>query len=138
MHGGAMTAKTDATPPPEDPTAGDPPSADGAEVRRLDATGYVCPIPLLMAVREMLELLPGEVLEIVGDDPGIAEDVPAWAELNGHQLLEMEQTEEGVRCRVKKGETDDPLTRGPIEEEYFEQAFDEAWEEGGEEGGETE
>lgn len=89
-------------------------------VRHLDTKGYACPIPVLMAVREMLELSPGDVLELVGDDPGIAEDIPAWAEMNDHKLLWVEQAEGLVRCRVEKGETDDPLTRGPVEAEFFE------------------
>lgn len=89
-------------------------------VHHLDTKGYACPIPVLMAVREMLKLFPGDVLELVGDDPGIAEDIPVWAEMNDHKLLWVEQKEGLVRCRVEKGETDDPLTRGPVEAEFFE------------------
>lgn len=88
-------------------------------VHRLDTQGYACPIPVLMAVRDMLKLSPGDVLELVGDDPGIAEDIPAWAEMNDHKLLWVEQEGGLVRCRVEKGETDDPLTRGPVEAAFF-------------------
>lgn len=88
-------------------------------IHHLDTRGYACPIPVLMAVREMLELSPGDVLELVGDDPGVAEDIPAWAKMNGHQLLGMEQQGGLVTCRVEKGETDDPLTHGPVEEDFF-------------------
>lgn len=93
---------------------------DNGSVHHLDTQGYACPIPVLMAVRDMLKLSPGEVLELVGDDPGIAEDIPAWAEMNDHKLLWVERKAGLVRCRVEKGETDDPLTRGPVEAEFFE------------------
>jgi len=95
------------------------PSHREPSLHHLDAIGHACPIPVLMAVRDMLKLYPGDVLELVGDDPGIAEDIPAWAEMNGHELLLVEQEEGRVVCRVKKGETDDPLTWGPVEEDFF-------------------
>jgi tRNA 2-thiouridine synthesizing protein A len=95
------------------------PDQDPGRVRHLDTRGYACPIPVLMAVRDMLELSPGDVLELVGDDPGIAEDIPAWVEMNDHKLLWLEQDAGLVRCRVEKGETDDPVTRGPVEAEFF-------------------
>jgi hypothetical protein len=67
----------------------------------------------------MLKLSPGDLLELVGDDPGIAEDIPAWAEMNGHRLIFVRREADLVRCRVEKGETDDPLTHGPIDEGFF-------------------
>ena len=94
------------------------------KVHHLDTRGLACPIPVLLAVREMLELSPGDVLELVGDDPGIAEDIPAWAEMNGHRLLEVEQKDGLVSCWVEKSETDDPLTRGPVEEAFFDDPAD--------------
>jgi len=79
-----------------------------AVVRRqlVDATGTLCPVPLLLAARVMAELRPGDLLEIVGDDPSIREDVPAWCEQIGHRLLEMSREgAEGkrIRCLVEKG-----------------------------------
>lgn len=98
---------------------GGAPETKPATVHHLDTQGHACPIPVLMAVRDMLKLAPGDVLELVGDDPGIAEDIPAWAELNDHRLISVEQEGGLVRCRVEKGETDDPLTRGPVEADFF-------------------
>jgi tRNA 2-thiouridine synthesizing protein A len=70
---------------------------------RIDLTGLLCPLPILLAAREMRKLREGDLLEIFGDDPGIREDMPVWCERAGHRLLEM--TEEGGRIRslVKKG-----------------------------------
>lgn len=74
--------------------------------RKLNALGYLCPLPLLLAVKEMTRLEAGEVLEIVGDDPGLLEDVPSWCDRAGHSLVEMEEEEGVVVCRVEKGHRD--------------------------------
>jgi tRNA 2-thiouridine synthesizing protein A len=71
---------------------------------RLDVTGLFCPLPILFAAREMRKLQPGDRLEVLGDDPGIREDMPVWCERAGHRLLEMDDPEPGViRSLVEKG-----------------------------------
>ena len=70
----------------------------------LDVTGLFCPLPILLAAREMRKLQPGDRLEVVGDDPGILEDMPVWCERAGHRLVEMEEEEGKIRSLVEKGE----------------------------------
>ena len=41
----------------------------------------------------MRKLQPGDLLEVVGDDPAIREDMPIWCERAGHRLVEMEDEE---------------------------------------------
>ena len=54
----------------------------------VDARGLRCPVPVLRA-RERLGLLPpGAVLELIGDDPLITLDVPAFCAREGHELVE--------------------------------------------------
>ncbi|HEX4966128.1 MAG TPA: sulfurtransferase TusA family protein [Thermoanaerobaculia bacterium] len=77
----------------------------------LDVTGTLCPLPILLAAREMRKLQPGDLLEIVGDDPGIREDMPVWCERAGHRLLEFQDEGHGrLRSLVEKGE---PRQRRP-------------------------
>jgi tRNA 2-thiouridine synthesizing protein A len=71
---------------------------------RLDVLGALCPLPILLAAREMRKLQPGDLLEIVGDDPGIREDMPVWCERAGHRLVEMEEEDGRIRSLVEKGE----------------------------------
>lgn len=72
---------------------------------RLDVTGALCPLPILLAAREMRKLQPGDLLEVVGDDPGILEDMPVWCERAGHRLVEMTEEAGGrIRSLVEKGE----------------------------------
>ena len=70
---------------------------------RLDVIGLFCPLPILLAAREMRKLQPGDLLEVVGDDPGIREDMPVWCERAGHRLVEMEDEEGKIRSLVEKG-----------------------------------
>ena len=71
--------------------------------RHLDVTGTFCPLPILLAVREMLRLSAGDRLEIVGDDPAILEDMPVWCERAGHRLLEIAEREGKIITVIEKG-----------------------------------
>ena len=70
---------------------------------RLDVTGTFCPLPILLSAREMRKLQPGDLLEVLGDDPGILEDMPVWCERAGHRLIEMAEEEGTIRSVVEKG-----------------------------------
>lgn len=71
--------------------------------RQLDTTGTFCPLPILLAAREMLRMSAGERLEVVGDDPGILEDMPVWCERAGHGLIEMAKRGGKIVSLVEKG-----------------------------------
>lgn len=71
--------------------------------RRVDTLGLLCPLPLLLAAREIQSLEPGQVLEILSDDEGIYGDVPAWCERAGHRLLGFEEEGAVITCWVEKG-----------------------------------
>ena len=70
---------------------------------KLNALGLLCPLPVLFAVRDMKALEPGQVLEIVGDDPALRIDIPAWCHKAGHRLLQIEEDEGVIVCYVEKG-----------------------------------
>jgi tRNA 2-thiouridine synthesizing protein A len=72
---------------------------------RLDVTGTFCPLPILLSAREMRKLQPGDQLEILGDDPGILEDMPVWCERAGNRLIEMVEERDGkIRSLVERGQ----------------------------------
>jgi tRNA 2-thiouridine synthesizing protein A len=68
----------------------------------LDVRGLLCPIPILRTAQRISDLPAGARLEVVGDDPGIVEDMPVWCEETGNRLVAMERTGELVRCLVEK------------------------------------
>ena len=69
----------------------------------LDVRGLLCPIPILRTASRMRDLPAGALLEVVGDDPGIVEDMPVWCTQTGNRLLGLERDGALVRCRVEKG-----------------------------------
>jgi tRNA 2-thiouridine synthesizing protein A len=55
----------------------------------LDATGLLCPLPVLKARKRLQALAVGEELRMVADDPAAVVDVPHFCAEAGHDLVEM-------------------------------------------------
>jgi tRNA 2-thiouridine synthesizing protein A len=60
-----------------------------------DARGMGCPMPLLKAKKAMETLGPGQVLEVLGTDPGSKNDFASWAEKTGNEYLGYEEPAAG-------------------------------------------
>ncbi|MBK9476120.1 MAG: sulfurtransferase TusA family protein [Tetrasphaera sp.] len=52
----------------------------------VDARGTRCPMPVILAARAAGDLVPGDVLVVLADDPAAAADLPAWGRLRGHAV----------------------------------------------------
>jgi tRNA 2-thiouridine synthesizing protein A len=52
----------------------------------LDATGLLCPLPVLRARKAMRDVPPGGLLEVRATDPAALKDFPAFCEATGHTL----------------------------------------------------
>ena len=68
----------------------------------LDCVGLYCPMPIVKTAGRIKELKPGEVLEVVADDKGIKQDMPAWCQATGHECLGMEEVGGEIKVYVKK------------------------------------
>ena len=68
----------------------------------LDCIGFYCPMPIVKTADKIKELKQGEILEIVADDKGIKQDMPAWCEATGHECLGMEEEGGEIKVYVKK------------------------------------
>ncbi|WP_413719966.1 sulfurtransferase TusA family protein [Silicimonas sp. MF1-12-2] len=69
----------------------------------LDATGLLCPLPVLKAAKRMRALPSGGMMRLFADDPAAIVDVPHFCAEQGHQLLSSEETD-GVQIYViRKG-----------------------------------
>jgi tRNA 2-thiouridine synthesizing protein A len=68
----------------------------------LDCVGLYCPMPIVKTAQKMKELKKGEVLEIVADDKGIKEDMPAWAQTTGNEFLGAEEEGGEIKVYVRK------------------------------------
>ncbi|MDW4496382.1 sulfurtransferase TusA family protein [Sulfitobacter sp. D35] len=56
----------------------------------LDATGLLCPLPVLKARKRLMSLSPGETLTVQADDPAAIVDVPHFCAEAGHTLVSTE------------------------------------------------
>jgi tRNA 2-thiouridine synthesizing protein A len=55
--------------------------------RTYDASGLLCPLPVLRANRVLRELAPGQVLKVLATDPAAEADFPAYCRQTGHTLV---------------------------------------------------
>ncbi len=58
----------------------------GERLYRIDARGLVCPYPQLLVVRALSILSPGDILEVLVDNPPSVKDIPPILEERGHKV----------------------------------------------------
>lgn len=59
----------------------------------VDARRLLCPMPVIRVQNQVKELEPGTLVEAICTDPGALNDIPAWARINGHKILETRSEE---------------------------------------------
>ncbi len=64
---------------------------------QLDTLGMFCPMPIIMTSKRFKQLEVGKVLEVLSDDEGIKQDMPAWCETTGQEFLGLEEEDDGTR-----------------------------------------
>ena len=55
--------------------------------QELDCCGLNCPLPILKTKKAMDEMSAGEILKMVSTDPGSQNDITAWSNRTGNELL---------------------------------------------------
>ncbi|MHA6345841.1 sulfurtransferase TusA family protein [Roseivivax sp. CAU 1761] len=65
------------------------------DIHELDATGLLCPLPVLKARKRLSALAPGGRLRVRTDDPAAVIDVPHFCQEAGH-VLEAQDAEGAV------------------------------------------
>ena len=53
----------------------------------LDTVGLYCPVPIIRTAERIGPMAPGQVIEVLSDDPVILIDMPAWCVSCGHEYL---------------------------------------------------
>jgi len=62
----------------------------------LDCKGLSCPMPMMKLAKAVKGLKSGEVLEMLGTDPGTKSDLPRWCNKTGNTLLDESELSSGV------------------------------------------
>ena len=69
----------------------------------LDATGLLCPLPVLKARRALKAVPAGGILEVLATDPGATKDFEHFCHTTGCDLIEASEQPGGVlRFRLRK------------------------------------
>jgi tRNA 2-thiouridine synthesizing protein A len=70
--------------------------------KTVDCVGLYCPVPIARAAEAMGDVAEGETVTILADDPGVENDFPNWCRVTGHELVSLEQADEGYRIVIRK------------------------------------
>lgn len=70
--------------------------------RTLDCVGLYCPEPVFRARIELDKLKPGEVLEMLADDPAAEEDISSLVKRTGNELLKLNKEGDVIRFLIRK------------------------------------
>lgn len=70
--------------------------------RQIDCTGLFCPMPIVKTREALTQMVVGEVLEMLSDDPASEADMRSWSRSTGHDLLEVGRSGATYRFVVRK------------------------------------
>ena len=68
----------------------------------LDCRGLSCPMPLLKTKKQLAKMQGGQILEILGTDPGTKNDLPSFCKRSGDEYLGEEDDSGFFRMYIKK------------------------------------
>jgi tRNA 2-thiouridine synthesizing protein A len=70
--------------------------------KRLDATGLLCPEPVMMLHNTVNDAEKGDIIEVIATDPSTVRDIPKFCSFLGHQLLAQEEREQKFFYYIRK------------------------------------
>ncbi len=69
----------------------------------IDASGLLCPLPLLRLKKALMAMASGEVVKVIATDPAAHLDFGVYVDQAGHQMIEfVKQAESQVFYIMKK------------------------------------
>ncbi len=69
---------------------------------KIDATGLICPEPIMLLHKAIHESQSGEIVELIATDPVAKKDVEKFCEFLDHQLVSFKKKEDKFIFKVKK------------------------------------
>jgi tRNA 2-thiouridine synthesizing protein A len=69
----------------------------------IDATGLLCPEPLMLVRHNLMDLETGQVLKVIATDPSTTRDFRDFCRFLNHRLLHNEQTDDVYSYWIEKG-----------------------------------
>ena len=68
----------------------------------LDATGLLCPEPVMLMHNRIRDMTVGEVILVLASDPSTRRDIPDFCRFLGHELVDQNEVDGAYRYRVRK------------------------------------
>jgi TusA-related sulfurtransferase len=68
----------------------------------VDCVGLYCPVPIAQAAQAIREVAAGDTITILADDPGVENDFPNWCRVTGHELVSLDEADEGYKVVIRK------------------------------------
>lgn len=72
----------------------------------LDARYLLCPLPVIRTQEKVKTLSNGDMLEVIGTDPGVMQDIPAWCRISGHKIVELTSHDDDYVVLLEVGNND--------------------------------
>jgi tRNA 2-thiouridine synthesizing protein A len=70
--------------------------------KTVDCVGLYCPVPIARAAEAINEVVEGDTITILADDPGVENDFPNWCRVTGHELVSLDQVDDGYKVVIRK------------------------------------
>ncbi|MFQ5997783.1 MAG: sulfurtransferase TusA family protein [Candidatus Bathyarchaeia archaeon] len=68
----------------------------------LDTKGLLCPLPVVKASQAITRVKSGGILKILATDPAAKQDLPAWADRVGHEVVQVNDNGTVIEVFVRK------------------------------------
>lgn len=74
-----------------------------SEIKKyLDASGLLCPEPVMLLHKAVRELETGEIIEVKATDPSTTRDIPKFCLFLGHELVSQAQIDGAYLYQIRK------------------------------------
>jgi len=81
------------------------PFPEEGKIKEVNACGLQCPGPVLKLKQSVDQISVGEAVRIKASDAGFYNDVKAWANITGHELVDLTQDSGEITAVIRKNET---------------------------------
>ncbi len=71
-------------------------------IRKLDCSGLVCPLPVAKTKRQLLEMESGDIIEVTGDFAEAGENIKRYIEKHVDKLLVFKIEGENYYLKIEK------------------------------------
>lgn len=69
----------------------------------IDARKLLCPMPVIRTQDAIANFESGDIVHVLGTDPGIKEDIPAWCRINGHRVIRIDERGAEIEIMIEVG-----------------------------------